>query len=189
MSKALMILFLLISSMTFITYSQTTDSIIIDNVLSQLKIQLSDCYSDLIVKKNIPYAQDKSVLVIPEIIEKSEDFFSCDSYILVINNETGEILNKFYESNAWISDAIRIDQISIDFAPYKLNSKTRAFGIRVLYKGSSKPNPYENEEISLFVPKDSALIRVLRNFSISSISGEWDTNCEGKFTAEKKVLI
>ena len=189
MSRTLMILFLLICPMTLITYCQTTDSETFDKVLKQLDLNKSDCHPDLLVSEIMPYAHEKSVLVIPVIMEKTEDSYKCDSYILIINNETGEILNKFYESNALISDAISITQISIDFAPYKLNSKIRAFGIRVKYEGHSSPNPYENEELSLFVPKDSVLIRILKNFSISSDGGEWDTNCEGQFTSEKKTLI
>lgn len=166
-----------------------SESEIIEKVLTQLNIKHTDCYSDLIVQRIMPFSKEKSVIVIPKITERFEDTFSCDSYILVINNETGEILNKFYESNAWFSDAVRIAKISIDFAPYSLNSTTRAFGIKVLYEGDSRPNPYENEEISLFIPQGDSLARVLKNFSIFLISGEWDTNCEGQIITEQKVLI
>ncbi len=189
MNKTLVILFLLICPMTLITYSQTADSLIFDKVLQQLDLTKSDCHPDLTVNKIMPYDTNKTVWVIPLIIEKTEDYYKCDSYILIINNETGEILNTFYESNALISDAITIEQISIDFAPYILNSEMRAFGVRVQYLGHSSPNPYANEELSLFVPKDSVLIRVLKDFSISSFGGEWDTQCEGEFRSEEKTLI
>lgn len=162
---------------------------IIEKVLTQLNIKHSDCHTGLIVQRIMPYSKEKSVIVIPKITERDEETFSCDSYILVINNETGDILNKFHESNAWISDAVRIAKISIDFAPYSLNSTTRAFGIKVLYEGDSRPNPFENEEMSLFIPQGDSLAKVLKNFSVFLISGEWDTNCEGQIITEKKVLV
>jgi len=189
MKQKMMIIFLTLFSMIGLSYSQTSNSANVDKVLKQLNIQRTDCYFDLVVEQTIPYSPDKSVIVIPKIIEKDENSFSCDCYVLIINNASGLIINKFFEPNSLISDAVRIDKISIDFAPYKLNSTTRAFGIRILNEGSSRPNPYENEEISLFIPKDSLLVRVLRRYSISSITGEWDTNCEGQFVSEKKVLI
>ncbi len=189
MKQKIMIILLILLSTIELSHSQTSNSANIDKVLNQLNIQQKDCFYDLVVEQIIPYTPDRSVVVVPKIIEKDENSFSCDYYVLIINNASGLIINKFFEPNSLISDAVRIDKISVDFAPYKLNSTTRAFGIRILNEGSSRPNPYENEEISLFIPKDSLLVRVLRNYSISSITGEWDTNCEGQFVTEKKVLI
>lgn len=185
----MMIAFLTLFSTISVSYSQTIDSATVDNVLKQLKIQPKDCYFDLVVQQVIPYSPDKSVVVIPKIIEEDEYSFSCDFYLLIINNDSGLIQNTFFEPNSLISDAVRIDNISIDFAPYNLNATTRAFGVRILYEGSSRANPYENEDISLFIPQDSLLVRVLKNYSIASITGEWDTNCNGYFVTEKAVLI
>lgn len=189
MNRALIITLLIVCQMALRTHAQTTNPANIDKVLAQLKIKREDCYNDLAVEKVIPFSPGKSVIVIPRITEKTESSFSCDSYILVIDNHTGTIMNKFFEPNAWTSDAVRISHIDLDFAPYKLNPTTRAFGIRVLYEGSSRPNPYENEELSLFIIKDRMLKRVLKNFSISRITGEWDTRCEGQFITEKKALV
>jgi hypothetical protein len=189
MIQKLIIIPLVIILTLGLTYSQSSISSNIDKVLKQLNIQKKDCYYDLVVEQIIPYASDKSVVVIPKIIDKDENSFSCDCYILIINNASGLIINRFFESNSLISDAVRIEKISVDFAPYRLNSTTRAFGIRILNEGDSRPNPYENEDISLFIPKDSLLVRVLRNYSISSITGDWDTNCSGQFVTQKKILI
>jgi hypothetical protein len=115
--------------------------------------------------------------------------FTCDAYVVIVNNKTGIVQNKFYEDNAWTSNAIRIAKISIDFAAFKLNATTRAFGVKVLYEGSSRANPYENEEMSLFIPQGNTLDRVLNSFSANENTGEWDTNCEGHFVATKKILI
>lgn len=157
--------------------------------LKQLGIADSACHFGLVAEKVIPYSPSQSVIVIPKLIEKDEDIFVCDLYLVIVDNKTGSVVNKYHESEALVSDAIRIQSISIDFAPFKLNATTRAFGIRVLYEGDSRPNPYEREDISLFIPKGDKLINILKNYAISSITGEWDTNCEGQFVSEKKILI
>ena len=189
MKRKLIIVFFIVCQITVFTYAQTIKSINVDKVLKQLNIEQVDCYYDLVTEKVIPYSKDKSVLVIPKIVEKDEYSITCDSYVLVIDNRSGKILNKYYEANALESNAVGIVRIEIDFAPYKLNSTTRAFGIRIFMEGSSRPNPYNNEELSLYVLRNNILVQVLRNFSMSSFSGEWDTQCEGEFVTENKILI
>jgi hypothetical protein len=112
-----------------------------------------------------------------------------ECYILIIDNKSGRILNSFSESQAWTSDAFKLESIVVDFAPYKLNSTTRAFGIRTKYHGSSRPNPMSQEYISLFYPENNKLIRVLEDFTIYSFDGEWNTNCNGEFHSENSLLI
>lgn len=74
MNKTLVILFLLVCSMTLITYSQTADSLIFDKVLKQLELKKSDCHPDLTINKMMPYDTNKSVWVIPVMIEKTEEW-------------------------------------------------------------------------------------------------------------------
>jgi hypothetical protein len=189
MKHTLIIVFIINFLTTVFTNAQTATSLNIDKVLKQLNIEQADCYNDLVAEEIMPYSKDKSVIVIPKIVEKDENSITCDSYVLVINNRSGKILNQYYEANALESDAVRIVKITIDFAPYRLNNTTRAFGIRVFNEGNSRPNPYNNEELSLFVLQDNVLVQVLRNFSVSYFDGEWDTQCEGEFVTENKVLI
>ena len=172
-----------------ISYSRDLKSAIVDKVLKQLQINDTDCYFKFVTEQIIPYSLEKSVIVIPKIINKDEESFLCDLYILIVSNSTGMILSKFYEQRALISDATYIDKISIDFAPYILSLSTRAFGLRVLYYGSSRPYPWEEEVISLFIPKGKLLIRVLKNYTLSLYSGESDTQCKGKFERKKGIII
>lgn len=187
MKKLITFLFYLI--INFCAYGQTELTNNFAVVLKKLNIKREDCYQDLVVEKILPYSKDKSVLVIPKIVEHDEGFFILDSYIVIVDNGSGKILNLFHEDKAWTSDAVSLETIVIDFAPYKLNSTTRAFGIRTRYSGSSRPNPYSVEYISLFYPENNKLIRVLKDFTIYSYTGEWDTNCNGEFYSENKFLI
>lgn len=187
MNKYIIILFYFLLASNAYCQLPLTDNF--GNVLKQLNIKREDCYQELVVEKAVPYSKDKSVIVIPKIVEQDEGFVTLDSYILIVDNRTGMILNSFHEEQAWTSDAVKLESIVVDFAPYKLNSTTRAFGIRTKYYGSSRPNPYSEEYISLFYPDNNKLIRVLKDFTVYSYNGEWDTNCEGEFHAVNKLLI
>lgn len=167
-----------------ISFSQSTDHL--NTVLKQLKIKKSEIHEKLFTQKILPYDKSKSVLIIPkydinEQDNEGHDYFVLDAYIVVIDNATGKIICKFIEPNAWTSDALMLTGISIDTGLYHLNSTTRAFGVRVDYTGSSRPNPFSETHLSLYVADKNSLKQVLKNYSISRSGGEWDTNCAGEF--------
>lgn len=170
-------------------FAQLPEATILEKVLQQLQFKPEDCQEQLIVQRVMPYAKQQSVVIIPRTAEADEYSFTCHAYILIVNNMSGNIIQRFYERDAWTSDAVRLQKISIDFAPYKLNAATRAFGVKVLYEGDSRPNPYESEELSLFIPRGNTMERVLKNLPVSTIQGDWDTNCEGQFTTARRILI
>lgn len=167
-----------------ISFSQSTDHL--NTVLKQLKIKKSEIHEKLFTQKILPYDKSKSVLVIlkydiNEQDNEGHDYFVLDAYIVIIDNATGKIICKFIEPNAWTSDALMLTGISIDTGLYHLNSTTRAFGVRVDYTGSSRPNPFSETHLSLYVADKNSLKQVLKNYSISRSGGEWDTNCAGEF--------
>lgn len=159
-------------------------------ILNQLDLKPDQINQDLYVEKVLPYAEDQIVAVVPKISDKDEDdgWYEYDSYIIVADKQSGKILQQFYEKDAWTSDAVRLTEISIDTGLYILNSATRAFGIRVHYTGSSRPNPYGHTDLSLFMPKNNTLKRILKNYSVSDYSGEWDTKCTGEFQNESSSV-
>ncbi|MCF6360042.1 MAG: hypothetical protein L3J29_04690, partial [Cyclobacteriaceae bacterium] len=146
----------------------------------------------LIVHKELPNNLNETIMVIPEIVDEGEQYFELNSYILIVNSVTGKIVHQYFESsktNSWVSDAIKLVEITIDTAPYNVKDNIRAFGIRVRYVGSSQANPYENETISLFIKSENTLKNILKKYDVMNSGGEWDTNCAGKFIDENKVLI
>lgn len=183
---------LLSLSATALPFKDTAQPIsLTDKALEQLHINAEACKTELITEKVLPYDKSKSIIVIPKIAIEEEDGFSLDSYILLVDNSTGKILNRFSEphgENGWESDAVRLHRITIDTAPYKIKEGERAFGIRVAFSGSSQPNPYEYEALSLYLPYSDSLKCVLKNYEISRFNGEWDTRCTGYFTDQQKVL-
>ncbi|MBQ4819632.1 hypothetical protein [Aquimarina sp. MMG016] len=163
----------------------------IAKILEQLDIQPVAVYEEFIVQKVLPYDITSTVVIIPTIASVEDDgySFSLHSYVLVVDSETASIKQQFYESESWYSDAIRIEEISIDTANYKVAEGKRAFGVELFYIGASNPNPYNSGSISLFMPDEHKLVKVLDSFEIHSYWGEWDMRCTGEFISVHKTLI
>jgi hypothetical protein len=167
-----------------LSFSQNVDHL--NTVLKQLNLKESQVNLNLFTQKVLPYDKEKSVLVIPKYDINEEDneghyYFVLDAYIVVIDNATGKIICKSVEPHAWTSDAFLLTGITIDTGLYLLNKTTRAFGVRVDFNGSSKPNPFGETNLSLYIIDKNSLKQVLKNYTISELHGEWDTNCAGEF--------
>ncbi|WP_025663139.1 PA3715 family protein [Aquimarina megaterium] len=167
---------------------------LIDSAIQQLNLEISKVNTDLLVTKVMPNNPKETIIVIPEYVDDHNDeyHFELNSHIIVVNNITGKIIYKYFESsetNGWVSDAVVLSEISIDTAPYIVAQNTRAFGVRVFHYGMSKPNPYSNRTISLFVKSGDTLKKVLHNYDVEDYGGEWDTQCAGESTSIKNTLI
>lgn len=166
---------------------------LVSDVIQQLKLDPLKVNHDFVTTKVQPHNPDETIVVIPEIVgEYDDNGFELNSYILLVDSNTNKITHKYFESsktNGWESDAIMLSEITIDTAPYQLNENTRAFGIVVYHYGMSRPNPYGNKTISLFVKSTNGIKRVLRHYDVMNNYGEWDTNCAGEFKDVKNTLI
>jgi len=165
---------------------------LLNTVLENLTIEKKNCKLDLVVSKQNPNNPEETIIVIPEIVEDGEHYNELNSYILIVNTETGKIVNNFYESsktNRWVSDTAELIEISIDTSPYYLSDWDRAFGIRVKHVGSLIANPYKNEFISLFIESKNTLEKILINFDTMNYGGERISSCFGEFVSENRVLM
>jgi len=167
-------------------YSQEQNAFLLDKVLTQLKLNKKQIHEPFYRSKVLPNEASRSVLVIPkynvnETDEEGHNFFVFDAYVMLVDNKTGIILSKYVEKEAWTSDATVLSDIAIDTGLYQLDSKVRAFGIRVSYHGSSQPNPNSSTDLTLFINQNNTLKAILKNYQIDRYSGEWDTRCAGEF--------
>ncbi|WP_108809040.1 hypothetical protein [Aquimarina spinulae] len=167
---------------------------LIDSAIQQLNLEISKVNTDLLVTKVMPNNPQETIIVIPEYVDDHNDeyHFELNSHIIVVNSITRKITHKYFESsetNGWVSDAIVLAEISIDTAPYIVAKDKRAFGIRVHHYGMSKPNPYSNRTISLFVKSGDTLKKALHNYDVEDYGGEWDTQCAGESTSVKNTFI
>ncbi|RKF02740.1 hypothetical protein C8N26_2729 [Tenacibaculum lutimaris] len=163
-------------------------------VIDELNIDKSKLIPSLQAFKTLPNRPNEAIVVIPEIVEGSEEehYFTLNTHIAYVNIENRQVLFHYFESaetNGWTSDAIMLTEIVIDTAPYTITENERAFGVKTHFVGSSRVNPYENESLSLFIIANNNLQKVLHNFEIIDNGGEWDGNCHGEFITEKRTLI
>ncbi|WP_131655611.1 hypothetical protein [Methylocucumis oryzae] len=111
-----------------------------------------------------------------------------DVEIAVVNNASGKVVANSYQTDAWESDANKIDHVQIDTGRYQLATAIRGFGVRIHTTGSSKANPFYGEQLSLYMIKNQRLINLL-GITVNDFTGEWDTNCAGEFEEFNRILI
>ncbi len=120
--------------------------------------------------------------------EANGDVQAGDLDILVIDSNTLQARAALRLADAVSSDAIRVDGIYLDTARYRLDADTRAFGVRVTRSGSSRANPFGEEQLQLFVHDGSRLQAITNPIVMQSNGGEWDTNCTGEFQQRSRTL-
>lgn len=166
--------------------AENFDNSLQSKILAQLKLKKKDIHEELYVEKIMPNNKLQTIVVVPKIATKEIDseghlYLVVDLYVLIVDNKSGKIKNKFFEKDSLTSDAIVLNSIAIDTGLYKLNQTTRAFVIRVNYTGSSGPNPYHQTDLSMFMENGQKLNRIIDKYPIEEFHGEWDTNCAGEF--------
>lgn len=96
--------------------------------------------------------------------------------VFIIKNSSGEILQRYSQENAFTSDAMHLDGISLDTANYALKPGERAFGIRASYSHMGCAGS-ETESLSLFEPSDQGLKPVLSDLDME-INSSMCQSCE-----------
>ncbi|MFY0713754.1 hypothetical protein J1D01_08775 [Seonamhaeicola sp. NFXS20] len=165
---------------------------LINGVLTDLNLDWVQTKTDLISTLEHPDNPNESIVVIPEVVDEGEQYFDLNSHIVIADNRSGKIMNKYFESqqsNQWVSDAVELREIIIDTALYPITEEIKAFGIHVNYYGMSRVNPYSNKTLAIFVKSGDSLKKVLHNYSVMNYGGEWDGDCNGEFVHEGKTLV
>jgi hypothetical protein len=111
-----------------------------------------------------------------------------DLEVLLFDSATGALKNRYVAQGALESDAVYVSGLQIDTALYALTPDKMAFGVRVSHRGSSRPNPFGETRLTLFVPQGSGLVPVAKDLQVEDDGGEWDTNCAGIFQDTKSII-
>lgn len=137
-----------------------------------------------------PAAPDKTLVAVKLRHARNSDTAvdEADLEVLIADSARERIVQRHREDGALSSDAIRVDSFAFDTARYRLDDTTTAFGVRIHRTGSSRANPYEDSTLRLYVPDASGLRPVLRNLIVMRNRGEWDTRCEGEFSAVQRTI-
>lgn len=169
------------------------DEIYYDLISEEYKIPFEKQIPKLNAFKILPNNPNEAVVVIPEIAEGDpEELFILNTHIAIINLKTNTITHTYFEThktNGWVSDAIRLDEIKIDTAPYIVTENIRAFGVKLFFYGSSRANPYYSEVMSLFIKKGTTLHKIIPYFMVEKYSEEKEGPCIGTSFSEKKTLM
>lgn len=162
--------------------------------LARKQLDLSPDKAPFEAVKRLPNNSNEAIVFFAETIKNADDnlMFELNSHIAIMNVETKEITHKYFESHkttGWTSDAIQVENFTIDTAHYQVAEDTRAFGILLYAANRSRGNPYQHKLLSLYVKKEDEIQKILNNLMIIRKSAEYTYDCEGEFFNEDKVLI
>ena len=185
------LLALFVLSFVLNDWSQNEISTDMKSVIQLLNINLAQVDTELSIERPMRYIPEMMAFAIMEKenqLDSSEyEHFSYRCHVVLYNASDKAITQTYVIENLW-SDAVRLSSLNFDFAPYLVKENMRAFGLRINYVGSSRPNPYGEEKITLFVIEKDKLVPILKDFTSYLYIGEWDTNCSGEFN-EKRALF
>ena len=182
------------------TYSTET----FQKILQQLKINSDECYLPLVVEKHFNKFSCWVVPITTSMEAENPYSFSLACHVLLVDRQTGTIVNKYYSPHTWISSNMRrLTKISIDNKPYQsdnninlsiyLDNKIdkrddnaiKSFFVMAHYEEISDVSTESSEEISLFVLQNKSLKKMFDY--TSKIYGK--KNCNGYDRIEKNLFI
>jgi hypothetical protein len=165
---------------------------LIDRSLQELNLDWIRFKTHLIAVQKLSSWPEEVLIVLPRIKQEDAHYLEVKPQLVLVNTENAKVTHTFYEKATeapfWTSDAVRLDQISIDVVPYPISDEANAYGIQARYTGSSRVNPYQQETLSLFVKSGDSLKRILHDYEVVDAGGEWDGECEGVFHETKKTI-
>ena len=118
-----------------------------------------------------------------------------DLTVLLVANESGKILQRVSQKNAFESNAVALKNIAIDTARYKVAAKLRGFGVRANFASNSHSYSARFETINLYVPDGKVLKPLVTKLIVSDDTGSGDFGrvgpndaCTGKTSEARRTL-
>lgn len=155
-------------------------------ILQQLNLNPDKCYWPFVSEQILPDNKLLAVWVIPVVTSMDEDGagFTLAGHTILADAETGEIKSKYYEQNAWSSDAIQLTGIAIDTLNYRLSNHKVMFGISTASVCSSSVNPNGGISLRLFVQQGDTLLPIF-GYVMREYNGENDGGAHGNSELEE----
>jgi len=111
-----------------------------------------------------------------------------DLDLALVNASNAKPVATYHKPGAYNSDAVRLDDVRIDMARYRLTPDIRAFGLRAKFANNAKANPYEKTDLALYVREGDELRPVLEGLVVSKNHGELTNGCEGYTRKIRRTL-
>ena len=102
-----------------------------------------------------------------------------DLELALLNASNAKPIATYHKPGAYNSDAVRLEDVRIDTARYRLTPDVRAFGLPAKFAHSSHAIPYEKTDLALYVREGNELRPVLEGLVVAKSNGEFMNDCEG----------
>lgn len=109
----------------------------------------------------------------------ADDAGAFDLELALLNASNAKPIATYHKPGAYNSDAVRLEDVRIDTARYRLTPDIRAFGLRAKFAHSSHAVPYEKTDLALYVREGDELRPVLEGLVVYKHHGEFTSKCEG----------
>ena len=143
--------------------------------------------SDKAVCKIWPADESKTIVVLP-FPKEMDGTINYDLDVLLVDTQSGELIARNWEPDAFYSDAIELTDFEIDTARYQLNNKSRDFGIRTNFAHNPYSFSFSEQLINLYVQQNEKLNRVVNKLILKQSVGEWH-ECDGEYNRRNAVLL
>ncbi|WP_407364587.1 hypothetical protein HKW97_24415 (plasmid) [Pseudomonas luteola] len=111
-----------------------------------------------------------------------EDGGQEDLEVLMVDSTSYQILARRYEANRLDYEEVRTGALILDTAPYRLNSDTLAFGLRISRYSDSRVEILYESGLSIYIPEGERLVAVLDDLKVDSYTGERSERCAGDYS-------
>lgn len=130
-----------------------------------------------------------TLIALPLVRAQHDDHGEADLEVLVLDNARQTFLARLIEPNQLDWDAIYVDRLALDTAPYRLRGDDLAFGVRISRRNGSRMNPFAEAELTLYELHEQGLRSLMGALVVESFGGERDDDCIASFGEAKGVLI
>jgi len=130
-----------------------------------------------------------TLIAMPQVRAEHDSHGEADLEVLVLDNDRQAFVARLVEPNLLDWDAIFIDKLTFDTAPYRLRGDDLAFAVRISRRNWSRMNPFRETELTLYELKEEGLRSLMGALVVESFGGERDDDCTASFGEAKGVLI
>lgn len=130
-----------------------------------------------------------TLIALPLVRAQHDDHGEADLEVLVLDNARQTFLARLIEPNQLDWDAIYVDRLALDTAPYRLRGDDLAFGVRISRRNGSRMNPFSEAELTLYELHEQGVRSLMGALVVESFGGERDDDCIASFGEAKGVLI
>ncbi len=136
-----------------------------------------------------PARPELTLIAMPLLRAEHDSHGEADLEVLVLNSAEQQVLARLVEPNRLDWDAIYVDRLALDTAPYRLRGDDLAFAVRISRRNGSRMNPFRETELALYELKEQGLRTLMGGLVVESFGGERDDDCTASFGEAKGVLI